>query len=848
MMEWQQQELQLQSPDASTSTELFSFSGSCDSQDLFGGGLLSQVSAAVKNFTATFPDVPGPDILAAAESFSLDFLDLDLELDREDVAQYYVSGSQAVLLLPCSEQVASDLNSMIAGPVGLPLLSWLHTLLLQPQHKLLRLLAAVVQLLEQWSAAHGLLCLQRLLAASHNALKQQQQQQHSQQQQQQLDVALELAALLGQSRLAMAKLLLLHGADPCARRGAALGWAARRRRCAGEAAMEALLLEHAAACSPSQAAATTAGPVVLAAGSAASGPSGLAQYLAGCPLQQRSVGCLLAALRSDCGQRCCGLFLDDTELPGYAASCGAGMQQQGTGDSQQQQQQQLPAGLDLLARQAPCLPPAGNRGLAPKPQQPPGEWQFLQCFGERQEGEEVHEADVISAVEFNADGSYLATGDKGGRVVLFEKVASQARFAVGPEQRAPVPWGPGFEFRYLTEFQSHEPEFDYLKSVEIEEGLNQVKWVSSSSSGAKHILSTNDKTIKLWKVYGKKTHIVTGWNVERPGGMAAAPALLGGLGGAQPYSIGRLRIPTVVPHEVRMVSRAKRIFSNAHTYHINSIGVSSDQAMFLSADDLRINLWSLEVPNRCFNMVDIKPANMEQLSEVITCAEFHPGHCSLFAYSSSKGCIRLGDLRSAALCDRSAKTYQEVEPEAERNWFSEIIASTSSLRFSSCGRYMLARDFMSLKLWDLAMEARPIASLPVHEEVRPRLSELYENDCIFDKFGCCMNGPATCFASGTYSNSLKVFDCSSMMQQQQPQEYVLPWPSKPSGTALEASRDPMRRRLQPLRAASPCAANEQQQQPEGQVDCSSKLLHMAWHPEAHVIACAAANSLYMFCA
>ncbi len=34
-------------------------------------------------------------------------------------------------------------------------------------------------------------------------------------------------------------------------------------------------------------------------------------------------------------------------------------------------------------------------------------------------------ADVISAVEFDADGSYLATGDKGGRVVLFEKVSTQ---------------------------------------------------------------------------------------------------------------------------------------------------------------------------------------------------------------------------------------------------------------------------------------------------------------------------------------------------------------------------------------------------------------------------------------
>jgi len=34
-------------------------------------------------------------------------------------------------------------------------------------------------------------------------------------------------------------------------------------------------------------------------------------------------------------------------------------------------------------------------------------------------------ADVISAVEFDSDGSYLATGDKGGRVVLFEKVPMQ---------------------------------------------------------------------------------------------------------------------------------------------------------------------------------------------------------------------------------------------------------------------------------------------------------------------------------------------------------------------------------------------------------------------------------------
>lgn len=87
-----------------------------------------------------------------------------------------------------------------------------------------------------------------------------------------------------------------------------------------------------------------------------------------------------------------------------------------------------------------------------------------------------------------------------------------------------------FEYRYLTEFQSHEPEFDYLKSLEIEEKINQVSIYSNdwpvcclisdsplqarivtlvinsqvrwcqSSNGTRMLLSTNDKTIKLWKV------------------------------------------------------------------------------------------------------------------------------------------------------------------------------------------------------------------------------------------------------------------------------------------------------------------------------------------------------------
>lgn len=45
----------------------------------------------------------------------------------------------------------------------------------------------------------------------------------------------------------------------------------------------------------------------------------------------------------------------------------------------------------------------------------------------------------------------------------------------------------------------------------------------------------------------------------------------------------------------------KKVFSNAHTYHINSLACNSDGQTFISADDLRINWWNLEINDTCFS-------------------------------------------------------------------------------------------------------------------------------------------------------------------------------------------------------------------------------------------------------
>lgn len=484
----------------------------------------------------------------------------------------------------------------------------------------------------------------------------------------------------------------------------------------------------------------------------------------------------------------------------------------------------------------------------------PLEWQFLQCFGERTPGEEIQEADIISAVEFDQTGQHLATGDRGGRVVLFERVASQQRQA-GIDQRSLSPASrlSAFEYRYLTEFQSHEPEFDYLKSLEIEEKINTVVW-GQTSGGNRLLLSTNDKTIKLWKVHEKKTVALSNFNLEQSGGSGSSWSIAAGnTNGLSPARSKMLsltdrklnlplRLPKVNVVEAALNARCRRVFANAHTYHINSVSISSDGESFISSDDLRVNLWHMEHSNQSFNIVDMKPANMEDLTEVLTCTEFHPRHCSLFAFSSSKGGIRLADMRSAALCERGAKLFEEPADAGSKSFFSEIISSISNIKFSRDGRYILSRDYMNLKLWDINMEAAPVAVYPVHEQLRARLCDLYENDCIFDKFDCAMSGRGDYVCTGSYSNFFKVTARTGG-----------------DGCLVEASRDPLRKRLQTPKVSSRFAlrgsagrrgaGGSQAPEPESAaMDFQSKLLHLAWHPEANVIAAAASNSLYMYCA
>lgn len=145
------------------------------------------------------------------------------------------------------------------------------------------------------------------------------------------------------------------------------------------------------------------------------------------------------------------------------------------------------------------------------------------------------------------------------------------------------------EYGVYTTFQSHEPEFDYLKSLEIEEKINKIRWLKRKNP-AHFLLSTNDKTIKLWKISEKEKRI-DGYNLKDDDGQYII----------QPNSLKSLKLPVIKPMDTVVEATPRRIFANAHTYHINSISMNSDQETYLSADDLRINLWHLDITDESFS-------------------------------------------------------------------------------------------------------------------------------------------------------------------------------------------------------------------------------------------------------
>jgi serine/threonine-protein phosphatase 2A regulatory subunit B len=148
------------------------------------------------------------------------------------------------------------------------------------------------------------------------------------------------------------------------------------------------------------------------------------------------------------------------------------------------------------------------------------------------------------------------------------------------------------------------------------------------------------------------------------------------------------------------------------------------------------------------------------------------------------------------------------------------------------------------------MERQPVKTIPIHEHLRPRLCDTYENDSIFDKFEVVFSGDAKNVMTGSYNNNFMIYpseegkDTEVVLQADKSafkaKKVGIPTPMN-SATSPGAGKDGKKG----SRANSPAggAQRMRKETDADQIDFNKKILHMSWHPQEDSIAIAATNNV-----
>lgn len=305
--------------------------------------------------------------------------------------------------------------------------------------------------------------------------------------------------------------------------------------------------------------------------------------------------------------------------------------------------------------------------------------------------------------------------------------------------------------------------------MEINERINQIAWIPRKHPTAHHLLTANEKIVKLWRVKDRQPWQVTENNQSLARKLDQTDVV------QVPLILPRLA-PRASDSQPLTIATPRVIFGNVHAYHINSVSPCADGELFLSADDLRIYMWNFEHSDEAYGAIDLKPEKIDDLNEVITSALFHPTQGHMFAYSTSKGIVQVCDMRTGSTFDHhrgmggmamtldnkqgNSAALTSLPPTSSRtsspSFIQDSLHSISHFQFNPCNDRLLAtRDYLTMKVWDVAMGGKPLQVIPVHDYLKPRLLDLYETDVIFDKFSLCHAHDGKSLLTGSYHNFVR---------------------------------------------------------------------------------------------
>ncbi|KAK5581982.1 hypothetical protein RB653_003563 [Dictyostelium firmibasis] len=340
-------------------------------------------------------------------------------------------------------------------------------------------------------------------------------------------------------------------------------------------------------------------------------------------------------------------------------------------------------------------------------------------------------------------------------------------------------------YRVLCYYQAHDTE------------VIQIKWCKNHSL-ALLFLSTSICSIKLWRLqllqnqYIEKPNLLTSLknSINSPLSNRSTPTtttttttttstnttsnINSSLNGSATFNNNN---NNNIYSQYRIKFDLKRSFEHEEIFNINSISLNSDSNTFLSSDELRVYIWDLNQNQECYNIIDLKPTSMQLLNEIIRVTKFHPNHCNLLMYGTSRGSLKLCDMRESALIHSFSRCYEPLE--FNQSAFADYLNSIFDMSFSLDGRYIVSRNLQSLSIWDMNMDNKPLAIYNLYNEklLNQRLYEFYEKSSFVNKFQCNFINQNQVI-TGSYDNKCLIWNpfnsessiLESHLQQQNPKK------------------------------------------------------------------------------
>jgi serine/threonine-protein phosphatase 2A regulatory subunit B len=319
----------------------------------------------------------------------------------------------------------------------------------------------------------------------------------------------------------------------------------------------------------------------------------------------------------------------------------------------------------------------------------------------------------ISSVAVSELGSHVAVGDRMGRVWIAGRHDTKDSTPSGSHDDTD-------SFQFWVGKRCYAPVIDPLNSVEVPAAVNRMAFLPQLGNSL-HLLTTNEKVPKLYKTMDVRQ------TPKAPNAVSSIGSkVIGPLTSPQ-------RIDTVAMKQVHH-------YAMDHEYSIHTVCATSDASTFYTADDLCVRQWCVDYPQSSIEVYAMKKPSAEggDVKELLRSAAVFPWEPSLCFMATTAGCVRVVDTReSMRWSDREALSFSVRPREVSDGPFMELTNAFSSCSLSPCGRYLCAKDFMSVPVWDIRRSGDAsslIRRVELHPELRPRFDVLYHSDLLMERY------------------------------------------------------------------------------------------------------------------